>query len=78
MRFLLHFTAATFVQGKDNKWLADIYQLARLRLRAIGITRIYGGDLCTYTDPKRFFSYRRDGATGRMGTFIWIVGGTLL
>ena len=58
--------------GKGNKYLADIYQLARLRLHALGITRIYGGDLCTYTDQERFFSYRRGGATGRMGTFIWM------
>jgi len=58
--------------GEGNKWLADIYQLARQRLHALGITRIYGGDLCTHTDHQRFFSYRRDGQTGRMGTFIWI------
>ena len=66
--------AAAFVPGATNKWLADIYQLARLRLLALGITRIYGGGLCTHTDQKQFFSYRRDGATGRMGTFIWIAG----
>jgi len=57
--------------GEGKKWHADIYQLARLRLNALGITRIYGGGLCTHTDSTRFFSYRRDGATGRMGTFIW-------
>ena len=55
-----------------QKYLADIYQLARLRLQAQGVTRIYGGGLCTYTDATRFFSYRRDGLTGRMGTFIWL------
>lgn len=64
--------AAAFAPGTAGKWQADIYQLARLRLNALGITRIYGGDLCTYTDPARFFSYRRDGVTGRMGTFIWL------
>ena len=64
--------AAAFTPGDSGKWFADIYQLARQRLHALGITRIYGGDLCTYTDPERFFSYRRDGATGRMGSFIWI------
>ena len=58
--------------GEGEKWLADIYQLARLRLQALGITRIYGGGLCTHTDRANFFSYRRDGATGRMGTFIWL------
>jgi len=64
--------AAAFVPGANGKWFADIYQLARLRLNALGITRTYGGGLCTYTDRARFFSYRRDGATGRMGTFIWL------
>lgn len=54
------------------KWFADIYALARLRLSALGITQIYGGDYCTYRERERFFSYRRDGVTGRMGTFIWL------
>jgi polyphenol oxidase len=63
---------AAFVAGREGKWLADIYQLARLRLQALGITRIYGGDLCTYSDAQRFYSYRRDGVTGRMGTFVWL------
>ncbi|MDO8412893.1 MAG: peptidoglycan editing factor PgeF [Gallionellaceae bacterium] len=57
---------------ESKKYLADIYQLARLRLQALGINRISGGALCTYRDPARFFSYRRDGITGRMGTFIWL------
>lgn len=64
--------AAAFVPGVEGKWLADLYLLARMRLNALGITRIYGGDLCTYRDPERFYSYRRDGVTGRMGTFIWM------
>ena len=64
--------AAAFAPSTAGKWQADIYQLARLRLNALGITRIYGGDFCTYTDPALFFSYRRDGVTGRMGTFIWL------
>ncbi len=58
------------VEGK--KWLADIYALARLRLNALGIMQIYGGGYCTYREREKFFSYRRDGATGRMGTFIWL------
>ncbi len=61
-----------FVSGADGKWMADIYLLAQQRLQALGINRIYGGNLCTYSDPARFFSYRRDGVTGRMGTFIWL------
>jgi YfiH family protein len=60
------------ISGGGNKWFADIFHLARQRLLELGITRIYGGGLCTYTDPKRFFSYRRQGTTGRMGSFIWI------
>lgn len=55
-----------------NSWLADIYQLARLRLARAGITAIYGGQACTFTDRERFFSYRRDGQTGRMASLIWI------
>jgi YfiH family protein len=59
-------------KGAEKKWFADIYALARLRLNALGITQIYGGDRCTYCEREHFFSYRRDGATGRMGTFIWL------
>ncbi len=58
--------------GEPGKWFADIYELARQRLRAAGVTEIYGGDYCTVTDSKRFFSYRRDGEeTGRMVSLIW-------
>jgi hypothetical protein len=64
--------AAAFIPGLKSKYLADIYALARLRLQALGITRIYGGDRCTYREAGQFFSYRRDGATGRQGTFIWL------
>jgi len=58
--------------GQPGKWLADIYALARLRLNALGITQIYGGGRCTYREHELFFSYRCDGVTGRMGTFIWL------
>lgn len=61
-----------FTAKQDNKWLADIYQLARLRLHKLGIARIYGGDFCTYTDSERFFSFRRDGVTGRMASMVWL------
>lgn len=59
-------------RGEGKKWFADIYALARLRLNALGITQIYGGDRCTYREHEQFFSYRRDGRTGRMGAFIWL------
>ncbi len=49
---------------------ADLYALARVRLAAAGITDIYGGGLCTFSDANRFYSYRRDGQTGRMATVI--------
>ncbi|MEO6421330.1 MAG: peptidoglycan editing factor PgeF [Candidatus Nitrotoga sp.] len=65
-------TAAAFVPGTSEKWFADIYQLAGFRLNASGVTRVYGGGLCTYADSANFFSYRRDSVTGRMGTFIWL------
>ncbi len=60
----------------NNKWLGDMYALARQRLDDCGIKAdaIYGGDLCTYTDKERFYSYRRDGKTGRMVSLIWIEG----
>lgn len=72
--FLLndHRSSAAFVPCGNNKWLADIYRLARLQLTTLGIDQVYGGDHCTVADPQRFYSYRRDGATtGRMATLIW-------
>jgi YfiH family protein len=53
-------------------WRADLYCLARLQFRHFGVTRIFGGNHCTYTDKDRFYSYRRDGVTGRMASLIWI------
>lgn len=55
----------------NKKFFADIYQLARIELASIGITEIYGGGFCTMTDEQRFYSYRRDGETGRMASLIW-------
>ena len=67
------FTPASGNAGVGGgKWYADIFALARLRLAALGIERVYGGGVCTYSDAERFFSYRRDGVTGRMGSFIWL------
>lgn len=56
----------------SEKFHADLYLLAHQRLHALGVERIHGGGHCTYAEPDRFFSYRRDGVTGRMGTFIWL------
>lgn len=57
---------------REKKWLADIFLLARQRLTNAGITGIYGGGICTFSDTARFFSYRRDGETGRMAALIWL------
>lgn len=56
-----------------DKWRADIYYLARLRLQAIGVTKITGGEACSYEDKERFYSYRREAKTGRMASLIWRV-----
>jgi len=60
-----------FKQQSNGKWLADIYQLARIDLATLGIDKIYGGGFCTVTEQERFYSYRRDKQTGRMATLIW-------
>jgi YfiH family protein len=62
---------SAFRARPGDKWLADIYALARARLAAVGVVRVYGGDLCTFADERRFFSFRRDGTTGRMASLIW-------
>lgn len=64
--------AACFVPVPDchNQFLANLYALARVHLNALGVTRIFGGDCCTHGDSERFFSYRRDGQTGRMASLI--------
>lgn len=58
--------------GRAGKWLADLYLLARQRLAGVGVTAVYGGSECTYSDAGRFFSYRRDAVTGRMASLIWL------
>jgi YfiH family protein len=55
-----------------SAWLADLNLLARQQLEHAGVTKLYGGDYCTFSDPHQFFSYRRDGITGRMATLIWL------
>lgn len=61
-----------FTPSPQGRWLANLYQLARLRLQRLGINEIFGDDYCTFTDKNLFYSYRRDGAkTGRMVSLIW-------
>ncbi|MDH3545530.1 MAG: peptidoglycan editing factor PgeF [Gammaproteobacteria bacterium] len=63
--------AAAFVVNERGRWQADLVLLGRQRLGNVGVTAIYGGGLCTYQDEERFFSYRRDGATGRLFSFVY-------
>ena len=65
--------AQAFVPNKEHAgyYFADLYQLARLRLQAQGVTQITGGGYCTYSDAARFYSYRRENCTGRMASLIW-------
>ena len=65
-----HYNKA-FQQKDQQHYLADIYQIARIELAGLGIDEVYGGGFCTVTDKQQFFSYRRDGETGRMATLIW-------
>ncbi|MBT8049244.1 MAG: peptidoglycan editing factor PgeF [Xanthomonadales bacterium] len=57
--------------ARGDRFLMDIYALARLKLAAAGVRSVYGGGFCTFTESTRFFSYRRDGVTGRMASLIW-------
>ncbi|MGH8718348.1 MAG: peptidoglycan editing factor PgeF [Burkholderiales bacterium] len=68
----MHQEAEAAFTPHGEKWLADLYLLARLRLASVGITRVFGESLCTYSDADRFFSHRRDGTTGRMASLIWL------
>ena len=64
--------ADAFHAQRPGKWLADLFLLARQRLARAGVSDVYGGGLCTYSDPKRFFSHRRDKVSGRMAALIWM------
>jgi YfiH family protein len=63
---------SAFSAGRPGHYQADLYALARQRLEKTGIMSIHGGNYCTFTDSRRFFSYRRDGETGRMASLIWL------
>ena len=62
---------AAFRPGRPGHWWMDIYLLARQQLSHMGVSEVYGGDHCTYLDKENFYSYRRDGVTGRMASVIW-------
>lgn len=58
--------------GAPGKHYADLFLLARQRLRHAGVGQVHGGGLSTHADPRRYYSYRRDGVTGRMAALIWL------
>jgi YfiH family protein len=64
--------AAAFAPSQAGRWLLDLYAVARQRLESRGVAGITGGGFCTYSDPARFFSYRRERASGRMAALIWL------
>lgn len=64
--------AADAFQPQGEKWLGDLYHIARQRLQRLGITQVYGGGRCTHGEADTFFSFRRDGDTGRMASLIWL------
>lgn len=66
--------ASAFVARPQGKFLADLYALARRRLSKLGVLQVWGGEACTYSEPARFYSFRRDGRTGRMASLIWMEG----
>ena len=67
-------TRSCFVDypGRPGKYLADMFTLARLMLGRDGVARVHGGGICTASSPERFYSYRRDGVTGRQASLIWL------
>lgn len=65
-------SSQVFKATGDRKWHMNIYEAARQVLHKSGVNQIYGGDHCTYTDEKHFYSYRRDGICGRMASMIWM------
>jgi hypothetical protein len=67
-------SGAAFIphRSREDKWFADLFLLARQRLQKAGVPEIYGGGICTFSDPAKFYSYRRDGNCGRMAGLIWL------
>lgn len=63
-----------FTPNSRGRWQCDLYAIARRQLEAVGVRDVYGGGSCTYADPVRFFSYRRDGRCGRMAALVWMEG----
>lgn len=64
--------AQAFFPRTSGKWSADLYELAKMQLRSFGVGSISGGDRCTYREKDHFYSFRRDGETGRFASLIWL------
>jgi YfiH family protein len=64
--------AGAFKPNERGRWQADLYDLARRELARLGVTQVFGGGLRCYADRDRFYSYRRDGKTGRLATLVWM------
>jgi copper oxidase (laccase) domain-containing protein len=64
--------ASAFAPNARGRWQCDLYQLAHRNIEQLGVQAIYGGGYCTYDDADRFYSFRRDGQSGRMATLVWI------
>lgn len=71
-------SAAAFRATRRGHWLCDLYQLARQRLRSVGVRQICGGEHCTISEPQQFFSHRRDQRSGRMATLVWLASERVL
>jgi len=63
---------SAFIRSPLQRWHADLHALALVALKSAGVHKVYGQPVCTYSDPERFYSYRRDRITGRMAAFIWL------
>ena len=63
----------TPVNTKPNKWMVNLYALARKELAGLGVTQVFGGEHCTLSDAEHFYSHRRDPQSGRMASLIWII-----
>lgn len=63
---------AVFRSGRPGHWWLDLYAAARARLTRVGVTAVWGGHCCTYSDPQHFFSHRREARTGRQASLIWL------
>jgi hypothetical protein len=64
--------SSAFQDTRPGHWTLDLYAIARIQLLSLGVPAVYGGGFCTFHDAERFYSFRRDGQTGRMASMIWL------